>query len=413
MTTVRKRLLPLLILSVGIVGFMILKATRPEPQQVVTVERSWRVDTLTVELQPYQPELALYGEIQAPELMTLAAPVAARVASRPVDEGEWVEQGELLVALEAEDLDPLLAEAQADVSDLKAQMESEEIRNANDLQALKNEQDIADNAERQLERTRTLVNRNLASRDQLESAVDVLAKANLTLAARQRALAEHEARKQSLEARLARANANLEATRRDLRRSQVVAPFDGVVTRVVVAPGNQVGKYQSLLSVYPVNGLELRAQVPNAYREELATALRQGDHPRALAASGSQRFEMQRFAGESDPAGTEAIFRLTNEAGALRPGAMVPVVLQRPEVDNAVVVPYSALYGNNGVYVVSEDLRMHRLTVEHRGEVLHSNGERWALISSPKLTNGQQLIVTHLPNAIEGLKVEVAEAGDA
>lgn len=413
MTTLRKRLLPLLILSIGIIGFMILKATRPEPRQVVAVERSWRVDTLTVDQQAYRPELALYGEIHAPELMTLAAPVAARVADRPVDEGQWVERGELLVALEAEDLDPLLAEAQAEVADLKAQLASEDIRHANDLQALKNEQDIVGNAERQLERTRTLVNRNLASQDQLESSVDVLAKARLTLTARQRSLAEHDARRQSLEARLARAEAKLEATRRDVRRSMVMAPFDGVVTRVVVAPGNQVSKFQSLLSVYPVNGLELRAQVPDAYREELAQALRQGDRPNAQATLGGQQFEMQRFAGESNPAGTEAIFRLTNDAGALRPGAMVPVVLQRPEVENAVAVPYSALYGNSGVYVVSDDLRMHRLSIQHRGEVVQPNGERWALITGPQLTNGQQLIVTHLPNAIEGLKVEVAEATDA
>ncbi|WP_092020662.1 efflux RND transporter periplasmic adaptor subunit [Marinobacter zhejiangensis] len=409
----RKRLLPVVILAIGIAGFLLLKATRPAPQMVAPVERSWRVDTLTVNLRAYRPELALYGEVQAPELMTLAAPVAARVAERPVHDGQWVAEGDLLVALEAEDLEPLLAEAEADVLDLNAQLRSENIRNNNDLKALENEQAIVANAERQLERTRTLVNRNLASQDQLESAVDVLAKARLTLTARQRALDEHGARRQSLQARLARAEARLEATRRDLRRSEVVAPFNGVVTRIGVAPGDQVSKYQSLLAVYPIDGLELRAQVPNAYRDELAEALVQGRRPLALSTQSAHEFEMQRFAGESDPAGTEAIFRLVSDAGALRPGAMVPVVLQRPELAGVLAVPYSALYGNNGVYVVSDDQRMRRLQVEQRGELLQGNGERWALIAGPELVDGLKLIVTHLPNAIEGLKVEIAEAADA
>jgi len=413
MTKTRKRLLPILILAIGVAGFLLLKATRPEPQTIAAQERSWRVDTLTVTLGAHRPELALYGQVQAPEMMTLAAPVAARVAQRPVHEGQWVAEGELLVALEGADLQPLLAQAEADVADLRAQLSSEDIRYRNDLQAVKSEQEIVANAERQFERTRTLVDRNLASADQLEGAVDMLARARLTLAARQRALDEHGARRQSLQARLARAEASLEATRLDLRRSEVMAPFDGVVTRVVVAPGNQVGKYQSLLSVYPVDGLELRAQVPNAYREELAQALRQGEQPLARGSLGGQEFVMRRFAGESDPAGTEAIFQLTGDAGALRPGAMVPVVLQRPEVDNVLAVPYSAIYGNSGVYVVSADQRMRRLTIAQRGEVLRDNGERWALIAGPELVDGQQLIVTHLPNAIEGLKVEVVEAGDA
>lgn len=413
MTKTRKRLLPVLILAIGVAGFLLLKATRPEPRIIAAQERSWRVDTLTVALRAHRPELALYGQVQAPEMMTLAAPVAARVARRPVHEGQWVAEGELLVALEGADLEPLLAQAEADVADLRAQLSSEDIRYRNDLQAVKSEQEIVANAERQFERTRTLADRNLASADQLEEAVDMLAQARLALAARQRALDEHEARRQSLQARLARAQASLEATRRDLRRSEVVAPFDGVVTRVVVAPGNQVGKYQSLLSVYPVGGLELRAQVPNAYREELAEALRQGERPLARGSLNGQEFTLQRFAGESDPAGTEAIFLLTGDAGALRPGAMVPVVLQRPAVDNVLAVPYSAIYGNSGVYVVSADQRMRRLAIVQRGEVLQDNGERWALIAGPELAEGQQLIVTHLPNAIEGLKVEVVEAGDA
>ncbi|MDX1755314.1 MAG: HlyD family efflux transporter periplasmic adaptor subunit [Marinobacter sp.] len=407
-----KRLTPLLVLAIGIAGFMALKWTRPEPPSVTAQERSWRVDTLTVALQRHHPQLALYGQVTAPDMATLAAPVAAQVASRPVEEGQRVAAGAVLVALAEADIAPLLVEAQAEVADLEAQLRSEAIRYANDRQALVNEQAIVANAERQLERTRTLVARNLASQDQLDNARDALAQARLTLAGRQRAIDEHTTREQSLKARLSRAQARLEATRRDVRRSEVAAPFAGIVTDIQVAPGDQVARYQSLLSVYPVHGLELRAQIPDVYREELAQALAEGQILEAVAAEGGYRFRMKRFAGQGAPSGTEAMFQLQGESGALRPGGMLPVVLRRPPIASAVAVPYSALYGNNSVYTVSPEQRLRRLNVRLRGEVHRDDGQRWALISGEALADGQRLVITHLPNALEGLKVDVANEGN-
>lgn len=404
-----KRFAPLLVLALGLAGFMVLKLTRPEPPPVSAEERSWRVDTLAVSLQEYQPELALYGQVTAPDMATLAAPVAAQVGSRPVEEGQQVATGAVLVALAQADTAPLLVEAQADVADLRAQLRSEAIRYANDQQALEDEQAIVANAERQLQRTRTLVDQNLASRDQLENALDALAQARLVLAGRERSIQEHPTREQSLKAKLSRAEARLEATRRDVSRSEVTAPFPGVVTDIRVAPGDQVNRYQAMLSIYPVRGLELRARVPHVYREELAQALAQGESLEAVAIEGDYRFRMKRFAGESAPSGTEAIFQLEGDAGALRPGGMLPVVLRRPAIASAMAVPYSALYGNDGVYIVSPEQRLQRLEVRRRGEVHRPGDERWALISGEALEDGQRLVITHLPNAIEGLKVDVAD----
>ncbi|MDX1818352.1 MAG: RND transporter, partial [Marinobacter sp.] len=115
-----------------------------------------------------------------------------------------------------------------------------------------------------------------------------------------------------------------------------------------------------------------------------------------------------RFAGLSDPAGAEAILSLQGDPSGLRPGALLPVVLQRPSRDRSVVVPFSALYGADTVYLMDDDHRMQRVEVERIGEVQNPGGERMLLIAGDRLKNGQQLITTHLPNAISGLKVEVA-----
>lgn len=407
-----KRLIPLVILAAGILGFLFLKMTRPEPAQVSATERSWRVQVQTVEPGAHTPVLPLYGEVIAPEQVSVVGTLAGRIGERPVAEGQRVNAGDLLVALDTLDIEPVLAQANAQVADLDAQIRSEQVRYRNDKAALKSEQAILANARRQLERTRSLVDRNLASRENLESVTDGAARAELTASIRQRAIDEHPARLQSLEARLAQAQATLATTQRDAERSRVFAPFDGVVTDVQVAVGDQVSRNQKLLSVYAVNGLELRARVPDMYRAELLAALAEDKDLYAYSDKREVRFRLQRFAGTSDPAGTEAILALAGAPAGLRPGALLPVSLQRPERSKTVAIPFSALYGADSVYLIAEDSRMRRVSVERVGEALSANGERRLLIAGAELKPGARLIVTHLPNALTGLKVDVAGEDD-
>jgi len=408
-----KRLIPLVILAAGVLGFLFLKMTRPEPAQVSATERSWRVQVQTVEPGAHTPMLPLYGEVVAPEQMSVVATLAGRIGERPVAEGQRVSAGDLLVALDSQDIEPVLAQARAQVVDLEAQIQSEQVRYRNDQTALKSEQAILANARRQLERTRSLVDRNLASRENLESVTDGAARAELTVSIRQRAIDEHPARRQSLEARLTQAEATLATTQRDAERSRVIAPFDGVITDVQVAVGDQVTRNQKLLSVYAVKGLELRARVPDRYRAELLGALAEGKDLYAYGDNREIRFRLERFAGTSDPAGTEAILVLAGDAAGLRPGALLPVSLERPERSESVAIPFSALYGADSVYLVADDSRMRRVSVERVGEVLSENGERSLLIASEALKPGARLIITHLPNALTGLKVDVAGASES
>lgn len=405
-----KRIIPLLILAIGVAGFILLKVTRPEPETVSAKERSWLVEVITVTPDTHTPVLPLYGELVAPQQTTIAAPLAGRIGSRPVQEGQRVEAGELLVALDSADVAPLVDQAEADVNDLQAQIASEQVRYANDREALEGEKAILDSARRQFERTQSLVSRNLSSQEALDAASDALARARLTVTARQRAVDEHPSRLQSLEARLARAQAALTSVRRDAERATVAAPFDGIVTGIQVAEGDRVSQNAWLLSVYPDQGLELRARVPDAFRQELLDALDSGSELQAATGDGRHLFTLSRFSGTSDPSGTEAILTLSGGAGGLRPGGLLPVTLERSPRKDAIAIPYSALYGSDSVYRMTDDSRMQRVTVKRLGEARGSNGERQVLVSAEGLAAGDALITTHLPNAMTGLKVELADA---
>jgi multidrug efflux pump subunit AcrA (membrane-fusion protein) len=408
-----RKLLPLLMIALGIAGFLLLKATRPEPAEVSATERSWLVQVQKVKPTRATPVLPLYGEVVAPDLQTITATLAGRIDRLPVREGQQVSEGDLLIALDSADIEPVLAQARAQVADLEAQVRSEQVRYRNDQRSLESEKAILDNARRQFERIQSLVERNLASRESLEAATDALARAELTLRIRERAIAEHPARLQSLEARLSQARASLTTAELDGERAVSTAPFDGMVTNLQVAAGDQVSRNQALLSIYPIQGLEVRARVPQMYLGELVDALAKGATLTATTEDSGQRFELVRFAGLSDPAGTEAVLELNGESGALRPGALQPLLLQRPARDNLITIPFSALYGADSVYIMTDDNRMQRVTVQRVGEALSENGERRLLIASEHLKPGMRLITTHLPNAITGLKVKLADSKGA
>ena len=408
-----RKLLPLLMIALGIAGFLLLKATRPEPAEVSATERSWLVQVQEINPTQATPVLPLYGEVVAPDLQTITATLAGRIDRLPVREGKQVSEGDLLIALDSADIEPVLAQARAQVADLEAQVRSEQVRYRNDQRSLESEKAILDNARRQFERIQSLVERNLASRESLEAATDALARAELTLRIRERAIAEHPARLQSLEARLSQARASLSSAELDGERAVSTAPFDGMVTNLQVAAGDQVSRNQALLSIYPIQGLEVRARVPQMYLGELVDALAKGATLTATTEDSGQRFELVRFAGLSDPAGTEAVLELNGESGALRPGALQPLLLQRPARDNLITIPFSALYGADSVYIMTDDNRMQRVTVQRVGEALSENGERRLLIASEHLKPGMRLITTHLPNAITGLKVKLADSEGA
>ncbi|MFO7704452.1 MAG: biotin/lipoyl-binding protein, partial [Halopseudomonas sp.] len=132
----RKRLVPALIVLVGIAGFVLLKVTRSVPDPVTPQERSWRVEVMDIQPAALQPSLTLYGQLESPRRFTVVAPLAGRIGELSVRDGQTVEQGALLVALDDDDIIPRVKQAEADLADAQAQLLSEKLNHRNDQQAL-------------------------------------------------------------------------------------------------------------------------------------------------------------------------------------------------------------------------------------------------------------------------------------
>lgn len=410
----RKRLVPLLIVAFGVLIFIVLRLTREVPEPATPQERSWRVETLAIQPDTFQPSLTLYGQLESPARFTVTAPLAGRIGSLPVRDGDLVSAGSLLVALDDADIEPALQQARAELADAEAQLATERLAHANDRKALELEERIRSNAERALERSRQLVERRLAPQSELDNVTDALDRAALTVAIRQRSIDGHPSRLAGLQARADRARAALDSMQRDVERSRFQAPFDGVVGEVRVAVGDRVAANAALLDYYPLAGMELRATLPQQFSGAFIDALAQGQTLAAVTLDMDPplQLSLRRIAGQADPRGVDAIFSLEQPHPGLRVGNLLAISVARPAQDQSVALPFTALYGNDTVYQLAEG-RMQRIHVRRVGEVLKETGERLVLVSSPELQPGMQIITTHLPNAISGLRVETAASAAA
>jgi hypothetical protein len=227
---------------------------------------------------------------------------------------------------------------------------------------------------------------------------------------REAEVVRHVANRQQLEARLQRNRAALDEAQLALERSRVIAPFDGVIATVPVAEGDRVQIGKVLITLYPLDELEVRARIPVRYQAEIQGALNNAQRLTAHAELAAHRVEMQldRLAGEADPSGIDGFFKVTHGAGRLRLGNLLKLQLHRPSQTDLVSIPFQSIYGNNRIYLL-RDGRMFGIEVETVGQYLPTDTPPSLLIRSPQIETGDRIIRTHLPNAVTGLKVEVIE----
>lgn len=402
-----KWLPPLLIIAGGTLIFVLLTATAPSSPAVPAKERSWLVETVVAQPQTLAPTLTLYGQIETPALLNAAAPDKSRVVTISVKEGDAIGQGQLLLALDERDFLPKLRQAEAQAEELRALIKSEQLRYRNDKVAIDHERAILKLSRSAVKRAEQLKQRKLGSEVALEEAQEALKRQQLALTSRQLSLDDHSARLQQLHARLIHAEADVELAQLNLERSRIVAPFDGFVEKLSVAPGDQVNEGQVLMTLYPIDKLELRAKLPAAFQHEIQQSLVAGMPLQAEAdyAGAKLQLRLERLSGQADSRGIDALFSIQSGQQWLRLGATVSATLQRPAIADAIALPYSAVYDNRRIYRVV-DQRMQAIDIDILGEY-QRDGQTLLLARSSQLQAGDPIITTQLPGAVSGAKVEI------
>jgi HlyD family secretion protein len=177
----------------GVAGGLALRSGRDETPTV---------QTASVERKKIVQKVAANGKIQPKTQVKISADVSAKITKLPIEEGQWVEQGALLIELDRERYLAIVEQAEARVRSAQA--------NANLVRENLNQ------TEKEFARSRELVARDLESQSGLDA----------VQAAYQVEVARHASSLDQVE----QARASLKQARDDLSKTAIYAPMSGTVS---------------------------------------------------------------------------------------------------------------------------------------------------------------------------------------
>lgn len=365
-------------LVVGLLLALLLATSEPE-RDITSSERSLRtVRAMTASAQSEYLQVLSQGSVQPRTQSQLIPEVSGRVEwmSPALVGGGSFSQGDVLLRIDGADYDSALQRALA-ASD-RAQVEMEYSRD-------------------ELNRLEKLRAKNLASQSQLDGA---------SRAAR------------IAEANLSDSEAALAQARRDLQRTELIAPFDGLVRAENVDMGQFVSRGSSVATIYATDYVEVRLPIaadqlgylgldishrgtlPEAGQPEVTLSAEFGTTRRIWSG------RLVRMEAEIDERsrmiyGVARIDLSTNgDSASLPVGLFVLAEIQGQRVEDVIRLPRSAMRDNNQILVIDSDnrLRFRRVSVlrlEH-DDVLISKG----------LADGEQVCVSAIQTVVDGMHVK-------
>ncbi|WP_299082505.1 efflux RND transporter periplasmic adaptor subunit [uncultured Paraglaciecola sp.] len=369
-----KKILPLVILVIGIGGMNVIKASgeKEGEQEAVDIRPTVKVETAIA--QDYQVQITSYGEVKPLESTMVSAQVSGEVLSWHSNfvPGGLVLRGDTLFTIEKDAYEAALLKAEADLSLAQANLIEEQAR------------------------------ANVAKREAGSSKVS-----DLYL---------RKPQMLSAQASVKSAQARLKIAKRDLDNCAVKAPYDALVIQrnlgvgQYVNQGAQVGELYNIETAevsFPIAGFD-RDFLPADIAQKTAqittkghnAIVREGKISRDLGIIDQATRMSQLVVRIEDP------YSLNSSQPPLKFGHYVEVSFAGKTLNQIYRLPQE-LVNNRIIWVLDENQEMQ----PQRVEVLREEGAYFLI--SEGLKDQDQLILTLPEYPQKGMKVKVAKPNDA
>jgi len=293
------------------------------------------------------------GRIMTPQRASVGAVVTGRVVRIPVEEGQSVKRGDVLIVLDDEDERASVAQARGAVAQADARLRQlREVGLPAAEQALIQAQANLTQARQQHERAKELKAKGFVSQAALDDAQRNLDVAESQLSAGKLQVATNRPSGSDFalaQTALAQARANLGVAQAKLDQTVILAPVDGTLIARNVEPGNVVQAGKELMVLAPEGETQVVVQID----EKNLAQLRIGQH--ALASADA--FPRERFAAvlvyinpgiDALRGSVEVKLRAPEPPGYLRQDMTVSVDIEVARSAGTVVVPADTVRDANG-----------------------------------------------------------------
>ncbi|MBM4207478.1 MAG: efflux RND transporter periplasmic adaptor subunit [Gammaproteobacteria bacterium] len=381
-----KRILPLLVMALGVSLAYYTYATKVEVKRKPKLSQELSVETVKVKPQQFTPTIEAQGVVEPRTTTTLIPRISGEIISvspnfRP---GGFFKQGEVLLALDQTDYKLAMKSAQAELAEARFNFEQEaaqaELAEAN-WSRLRNNQEASD-------------------------------------------LALHKPQLARAKASVDSALAKLQRIELDLQRTTIKAPYSGRILEQFVDVGQYVSPGTSLVKIFATDYVEVRLPItdkqrglldlPRAYIGE--TTDKQRVYPKAnvKAVLGGREFRWSghvvRTEANVDKA-TRQMFVIVqvdnpyqhnqDDKPPLEIGQFAKAEIQSKTFDDVFVLPRTSIQGEDTVMTVNEESRVQRKKVN----VLWETTDQ--LVIKDGLASADQICVTYVPFVSDNAKVKV------
>ena len=378
--TAIKAIITIAVLLAAVAAAAGIIMSRPMPEQLTVSATTSAIRAMTVVKESLRLKIRSEGTV-TPKTQTNVIPeIKGRVTwlSPNLVVGGYFQAGDLLVTIDAADYEARTGLAQAQLLRAEAELEHKRF---------------------EFKRLQQLIKDNLVSQSNLENAARAhkIAKANV------------------IESKI-----NLAQAERDLGRTKITAPFEGMVRSESIDIGQFVQQGAPIASIYASDAVEVRLPIVNAQLAYLDPAnLQRGELDPATApmirltaryagTSFIWRGQLARTEGEIDAQSrmitAVARVRQDNQSPDVPPlqvGAFVAAEIEGQYLDDIVRLPRAALRPNSQVLIIDGDNRLRFRAVN----VLRLEND-FVIIDSG-LESGEVVNLSPIQTVVDGMRVSL------
>lgn len=234
---------------IGMVIFSMLKASKQGPQESAISEPVRSVRTMIVSREDFTPVARGYGIVQPAQVWKSVTQVSGRIVEKHprLDNGEIIQQGELLLKIDPVDYELNLAQAESQLSEL-------DVQQSNSAALLEIEQNNLALAEKEYRRLQQLLVKGSISQSDADNAERTLLNSRTQVQNLKNTLALLPTQKKLQQAKVQQAQ-------RDLDNTVITAPFNMRINELDIEQFQYVSKGQHLFSGDAIDRVEIVAQV--------------------------------------------------------------------------------------------------------------------------------------------------------
>ena len=382
----KKGLVAVIVLAGFFGGYTYLQSTKKEVPATPPEEQIWTIEAVIAVVDDISPIEQAFGTISSGRGAQLRFGVPGEVisVSMRLRNGVDVREGEILARLDSE-------RSALALEEVKLQIEAE----TRQIGQLETQLEVRT---RMYDRALTLFEKSVGSQAEIDaSQLAVSGAANMLDQAK---------------ARLAQLRVAARRHQKDMDDAVLKAPFNGTLSAVDLALGNQVNNSHLVAHLTDLSRLEVSFVAPVRIYQNINALIGSNVQLRwtsgnAASAEVSAVISRSEIIVDRSEGGGRLYAELPEDvARNIPPGAFVEVLYVGQSFVDVIAVPEEALFGSDTVYVIKDGRARKRLIeVRHR-----SPG---TVLITGDVQDGEQIVATRLPGIGDGIRVRVAPVQNA